>query len=193
MLKAPQRRLWWSCPQTGHLAEAPNHPPRCSTGVDVGLIHIAAMSIVSPSGDELAWLKAQGSLSPEFIDRLAGLRFDGVLGKASDQAATYERVMKRLGILDADESPEAKEAQDIIATMRSAHASMLDLGLIDWPLEEVPVRCQDAWVNYMAGKVSADFGASSQEVFARGAAAERELIALSSQPSDPRDIPVTDY
>ena len=104
-----------------------------------------------------------------------------------------ERVMKRLGILDADESPEAKEAQDIVKTMHSAHASMLDLGLIDWPLDDVPVRCQDAWVNYMAGKVSADFGASSQEVFARGAAAERELIALSSQPSDPRDIPVTDY
>lgn len=103
------------------------------------------------------------------------------------------RVMKRLGLLDPDENPEAKEAQDIVKTMRSAHASMLDMGLIDWPLDAIPMRCEDAWVNYMAARVSPDFGASTPEVLARGDMAETELVALSQQPDDPRDIPVTDY
>ena len=43
----------FSCPLVPFVTQAPL--PR--TGVDVGLIHIAAMSIVSPSGDELAWLE----------------------------------------------------------------------------------------------------------------------------------------
>lgn len=103
------------------------------------------------------------------------------------------RVMKRLGLLDPDENPSAREAQDIIATMRSSHASMLDRGLIDWPLESIPQRCEQAWINYAAWQCSSDFGATSQEVAVRGKEGYRELIALSAQPFDDRDIPVTDY
>lgn len=114
------------------------------------------------------------------------------------------RVMKRLGLLDPDENPEHKEAKDIIAIMESAHASLLDRGLIDWPFRGegtgsisdpslVPARCEDAWINYAAWKCSADFGATSQEVASRGQEGYRELIALSQQPFDDRDIPVTDY
>lgn len=103
------------------------------------------------------------------------------------------RVMKRLGLLDPDENPEPKEAQDIIATMRSTHAAMLDMQLIDWPLDDIPVRCEDAWINYVAYKVSGDFAATTQEVVGRGEEGYRTLIALSAQPNDPRDIPVTDY
>lgn len=106
---------------------------------------------------------------------------------------TAARVMKRLGLLDPDENPEHKEAQDIIRIMRGAHASLMDRQLIDWPLEDIPLRCEDAWINYAAWKVSGDFAATTQEVAARGEAGYRELIALSAQPSDPRDIPVTDY
>lgn len=114
------------------------------------------------------------------------------------------RVMKRLGLLDPDENPENKEARDIIAIMESAHASLLDRGLIDWPFRGVgtgsigdpslvPPRCEDAWINYAAWKCSADFGATSQEVASRGQEGYRELIALSQQPFDDRDIPVTDF
>lgn len=114
------------------------------------------------------------------------------------------RVMKRLGLLDPDENPEHKEAKDIIAIMESSHASLLDRGLIDWPFRGVgtgaisdpsaiPQRCEQAWINYAAWQCSADFGATSQEVASRGQEGYRELIALSQQPFDDRDIPVTDY
>ena len=114
------------------------------------------------------------------------------------------RVMKRLGLLDPDENPEHKEARDIIAIMESAHASLLDRGLIDWPFRGtgnggisdpsgIPVRCEQAWINYAAWQCSADFGATSQEVASRGQEGYRELIALSEQPFDDRDIPVTDF
>lgn len=114
------------------------------------------------------------------------------------------RVMKRLGLLDPDENPQAGDAKDIVTIMRSAHASMLDRGLIDWPLvsagtgslldtSAVPVRCEQAWINYVAWQCSGDFGATTQEVASRGQEGYRELIALSQQPIDNRDIPVTDY
>ncbi|WP_417216596.1 hypothetical protein [Alcanivorax sp.] len=114
------------------------------------------------------------------------------------------RVMKRLGLLDPDENPQAGEAKDVITIMESAHASLLDRGLIDWPFRgagtgaindpsAIPMRCQQAWINYAAWQCSADFGATSQEVASRGQEGYRELIALSQQPHDSRDIPVTDY
>lgn len=114
------------------------------------------------------------------------------------------RVMKRLGLLDPDENPQAGEAKDIIAIMESAHASLLDRGLIDWPFRgtgtgaindpsAIPMRCELAWIDYAAWQCSSDFGATTQEVASRGLEGFRELIALSQQPFDDRDIPVTDF
>jgi len=106
---------------------------------------------------------------------------------------TVRRVLLRLGVLQSGEQPSDEESQDVIATIRSVHASMLDKGLIDWPLDDVPVRVEDAWVNYIAFKVAAEFGVTTQEVVTRGEEGLQNLIALSSQPIDDRDIPVTDF
>lgn len=111
----------------------------------------------------------------------------------ASEADLARRILLRLAVLQAGEQPSHDESQDVIATMRSVHAAMLDKGMIDWPLDEIPVRCEDAWINYMAWKVSADFGLTTQEVAARGDEGFNDLIALSAQPIDSRDIPVTNY
>jgi len=103
------------------------------------------------------------------------------------------RVLLRLAVLQSGEHPSHEENQDVIAIMRSVHAAMMEKGLIDWPLDDIPVQCEDAWINYAGWKVAGDFGVTSQEVVARGEEGYLDLIALSAQPHDSRDIPVTDY
>lgn len=103
------------------------------------------------------------------------------------------RVMLEQGVLQAGEQPSHDEYVDVRDVMRSKHAELLDDGIIDWPLDSMPVRCEDAWIKYMAGQTSNLFGVSSVELLGRSDEAYRRLIALSAQPVDPRDIPVTDY
>ena len=103
------------------------------------------------------------------------------------------RIMLEQSVLRAGEQPSAAQAADINAVQRSIHAELLERHLIDWPLESIPVHCEQAWVEYMAGKCAAMFGVKFPETYAETRDAERRLIALSAQPIDPRDNEPTDY
>lgn len=103
------------------------------------------------------------------------------------------RIMLDQGTLQSGEEPEHKEFVDVRDVMRSVHKELLDNGYIDWPLNALPVRCEDAWIKFMSGQSSGLFGATTQEILVRSESAFNRLIALSAQPVDERDIPVCDF
>lgn len=103
------------------------------------------------------------------------------------------RIMLELKVLQSGEQPSPEEFVDVRDVMRSVHAELLDDGYIDWPLLDLPARCEDAWIKFMAGQASGLFGVTDQEIVGRSESAFNRLIALSAQPVDERDIPVCDF
>lgn len=104
-----------------------------------------------------------------------------------------ERVLKRLGVLDPDESPTAKEAQDVIEVMDSVYESMKERGQVMWTLTEIPTRYQDALINVIAGRVAPDFGLLTSAVAALAEDGKREIYALNERAEDTRNSPVVDF
>lgn len=103
------------------------------------------------------------------------------------------RVLRRLGALDADESPQQQDAQAVELVMDSVYESLKERGHIEWTLTEIPTRFQDAFINVVADRCAPDFGASTPETQGRAQIGLREIYALTQKKEDPRSNPPRDF
>jgi len=103
------------------------------------------------------------------------------------------RVLRRMGALDADESPQQQDAQAVEAVMDSVYSSLKERRLIEWTLTEIPTRFQDAFINVVADRSAPDFGLSTPETQGRAQMGLREIYALTQKKDDPRKNPPRDF
>ena len=108
-------------------------------------------------------------------------------------AELAKRVLKRIGALDAGENQTAAESQDVTEIMQSVYSELLERGIIDWTLTDMPTRYEDPFICVVAARVAPDFGLDSPDVQTRGVDGMRRLYQLTTRRIDPRESPAVDY
>ena len=102
------------------------------------------------------------------------------------------KILKKIGVLDPDESPTAQEGQDTIDIMQSVYDGLKELGNINWPLTSIPSMFEDPFIVFVGWHVQVNFGIETISG-ARAQKAQRDIDALSSNKEDPRLNPVVDF
>lgn len=103
------------------------------------------------------------------------------------------RVMTRAKIIDPSENPTAAESQYVLTIIQSRYEAMKELGTVQFAIDAIPTRYEDAFISVMAVPVASDFGTLTPEIIGLGETGMKAIHALNQRKIDPRENESVDY
>lgn len=95
-------------------------------------------------------------------------------------AALAARVLERLRVTGAGETPSAEDSATVTSFYSGIFAEETINGLFYWDEDDIPEEAFEALADYIGGKLGADFGEARTDLETDG---ERRLRKLASQGS----------